>query len=147
MAGDQRRLTRRYAEGEPGRGYRRWASPEEMVPAFCGAFDIAPVTVMFGESDLDMAPPKSVAAARRLPDYAAPHGWKQAITKEVRRVEGFKAWSIVPMTQYWAETRLYTGKVSIGWQRTGGRCVQQVPGVHFGRRRHEQQRAHAFQLR
>jgi hypothetical protein len=41
-------------------------------------------------------PPSSVAAARRLPDFAAPHGWRDAITKEVRRVEGFRAWALAP---------------------------------------------------
>ena len=129
-AGDQRRHTQRYLEGalaarsalledDPGRGYRRWASKDEWVPAFCGAFDIAPVTVMFGGSDVDLVPPKSVSAARRLADYAAPFGWKEAITKEVRRVEGFKAWAIVPMTQYWAELRMHPGRVSIGYHRHG----------------------------
>ena len=40
-------------------------------------------------------PPSSVAAARRLPDFDAPHGWRAAITKEITRVEGFNAWSLV----------------------------------------------------
>jgi len=125
LPGDQRRHTARYITGaaaaraalhedDPEQGHRDWASPEESVPKFCAAFDIAPVTVMFGESGPDMVPPRSVSAARRLLDYAAPFGWKHAITKEIRRVEGFKAWTIVPMAQFWAESREFPGRVSIG---------------------------------
>ena len=38
--------------------------------------------------------PASVAAARRLPDFDAPNGWRSAINKEITRVEGFHAWSL-----------------------------------------------------
>ena len=58
------------------------------MPAFGAGYDIRPSIVMFGASDHAAVPPRSVAAAKLLPDYAAPHGWKQSITKEVRRVEG-----------------------------------------------------------
>ena len=99
---------------------------EQAVPAFGEGYDIRPSTVMFGASDHAAVPPRSVAAAKLLPDYAAPHGWQQSITKEVRRVEGFKAWQLVPMTQYWDELRMYPNRVSIGPWVLGKRTVRLI---------------------
>ena len=36
--------------------------------------------------------PKSATAARKLPDYDAPFGWRAAIQKEMDRVEAFGGW-------------------------------------------------------
>ena len=58
-------------------------------------------------TDPRLVPPVSVAAARRLPNYGAPHGWKAAMTKEVRRVEGFNAWELVRFSEYWKIQRAY----------------------------------------
>jgi len=120
---DGRRYTARYAEGaraareavlddELSRADSAWG--DQAVPAFGDGYDIRPSTVMFGASDYAAVPPRSVAAAELRPDYAAPHGWKQAITKEVRRVEGFGAWQLVPMAHYWDELRTHPKRVSIG---------------------------------
>ena len=60
--------------------------------------------------------PSSVAAARRLADFNAPFGWLAAITKEIRRVEGFGAWELATMAQMRADRALYgEGRVSIGY--------------------------------
>ena len=124
LAGDGRRYTTRYADGaqaaraavlddECSRVGQAWEG-EQAVPAYGAEYDIRPSIVMFGASDHAAVPPRSVAAAKILSDYTAPHGWKQAITKEVRRVEGFGAWQLVPMTQHWDALRAYPGRVSIG---------------------------------
>jgi len=124
--GDSRRLTMQYGAGataaraavledEGARPAAAWlAAVDAQVPPFDDTYDIRPSTVMFAASDPHMVPPRSVAAARQLPEYKAAHGWHQAITKEVRRVEGFGAWSLVPMRQYWDELRAFPGRVSIG---------------------------------
>jgi hypothetical protein len=64
-------------------------------------------------TDPRLIPPVSVTAARRLPDYAKPHGWKAAMQKEVTRVEGFGAWEIVPFREYRDMSRKYPGRTSI----------------------------------
>ena len=126
ITGDRRRYTQAYRVGaaaarvaveedEAARGSGDWSAPsDDVVTPFGPTFDISPVTVMFAASDAGLEAPKSVSAAKRLRDDRAPFGWEQAILKEVRRVEGFGAWHIVPMSQYWAENREYPGRVSIG---------------------------------
>ena len=50
-------------------------------------YDITPASVMFIDTSSTLPPaPASVAAARRLPDFGDPFGWRDAILKEVRRV-------------------------------------------------------------
>ncbi len=78
------------------------------------ADDISPAAVMFGTSDPLLVPPASVSATRARADYRAPHGWHAAMAKEIKRVEGFNAWLLVPMSQYWDDTRIYPGRTSIG---------------------------------
>ena len=60
--------------------------------------------------------PASVAAARRLPDFLAPNGWLAGITKEIRRIEHFKAWHIASATEVRADVAKYgASRVSIGY--------------------------------
>ena len=60
--------------------------------------------------------PTSVAAARRLPDFDAPHGWRQAIHKEITRVEGFRAWELASAGDVRAARARYGDhRVSIGY--------------------------------
>ena len=46
------------------------------------------------------AAPLSVAAARRLPDFAAPHGWLASITKHIRTIESFNAWVLTDISAH-----------------------------------------------
>jgi hypothetical protein len=69
-------------------------------------------------TDPRLIPPVSVSAARRLPDYAKPHGWKAAMSKEVARVEKFGAWRVVRYQEYRAMSKRYPGRTSIGCYRT-----------------------------
>ena len=60
--------------------------------------------------------PASVAAARALPDFDAPHGWRAAIGKEIARVEGFRAWRLATAQEVREDRRLYgDARVSIGY--------------------------------
>ena len=60
--------------------------------------------------------PTSVMDARRRPDFDAPHGWGASITKEVRRVEGFKAWELSSAQAIRADRARYgDARVSIGY--------------------------------
>jgi len=62
------------------------------------------------------AAPASVTAARALPDFEAPHGWKAAIGKEIARVEGFRAWRLATAQEVREDRRLYgDARVSIGY--------------------------------
>jgi hypothetical protein len=62
------------------------------------------------------AAPASVAAARALPDFDAPHGWRAAIGKEIARVEGFRAWRLATAQEVREDRRLYgDARVSIGY--------------------------------
>ena len=74
-------------------------------------------------TDPRLIPPVSVTAARKLPDYAKPHGWKASIKKEVTRVEGFGAWELVPHREY----RMMVGQVLRGIEWHYGR---QLVGSH-----------------
>jgi len=65
-------------------------------------------------TDPRLIPPISVAAARRRADFRAPHGWHAAMSKEVKRVEDFGAWTLVRYREYREMSRLYPGRVSIG---------------------------------
>jgi hypothetical protein len=57
-----------------------------------------------------------VAAARRLPDFDAINGWRAAITKEIRRVENFKAWRLATSGEVRRDRAMYgEGRVSIGY--------------------------------
>ena len=124
LRGDPRRFSRCYAvrsaaaraavvDDELHRGPATLAA-DETIPAFGPAFDIPPAAVMFGALDPSLVPPASVSAARARADYRAPHGWHAAMAKEIKRVEGFRAWSLVPMSNYWDDTRTYPGRTSIG---------------------------------
>jgi hypothetical protein len=60
--------------------------------------------------------PPSVTAARALPDFDAPHGWRAAIGKEIARVEGFRAWRLATAEEVREDRRLYgDARVSIGY--------------------------------
>ena len=78
---------------------------------------ISPALAFMAAPDpLAPSAPSSVTAARRLPDFDAPHGWRAAITKEVHRVEGFRAWSLATARQIRADRDLYGDhRVSIGF--------------------------------
>ncbi len=43
--------------------------------------------------------------ARARPDFEAPHRWRAAMAKEVRRVESFKAWTLVPFSDFRRDLR------------------------------------------
>ena len=76
----------------------------------------APVAMMAAPAPVGPIAPPSVAAARRLPDFNALNGWRAAITKEIRRVEGFGAWELVSAQQVRADRALYgEHRVSIGY--------------------------------
>jgi hypothetical protein len=51
-------------------------------------------------STAGLPPPETVREARMRPDFEAPFGWKAAMAKEVKRVESFKAWTLVPFSRY-----------------------------------------------
>ena len=105
---------------------------DEEPPPFDETFDIPPVAFCAGEfpggteawaaraapaplgTDPRLIPPPNVGAARQRPDYMAPHGWHSAMAKEVRRVEGFKAWKLVRFREYQAARRRFPGRASIG---------------------------------
>jgi hypothetical protein len=55
-------------------------------------------------TDPRLIPPINVRAVRMRPDYEVRHGRRDAMAKEVRRVEGFEAWHLVrirPHVQGW----------------------------------------------
>jgi hypothetical protein len=55
-----------------------------------------------------------VRHAGTLPDFKGPHGWDLALSKEVARVDGFKAWRLVSKEHLHRSQRLYgTARVSI----------------------------------
>ena len=62
-------------------------------------------------TDPRLVPPVPVSAARRLPDYNKPHGWR--MKKELRRVESSKALIIVPYREYREMSRRYPGRASV----------------------------------
>ena len=75
-------------------------------------------TLAFMAAPVAGAPPApaSVTAARRLPDFDAPNGWRQAINKEITRVEGFKAWGLASAGEVRAARARYgDSRVSIGY--------------------------------
>ena len=68
-----------------------------------------------GGVDPRIIPPTSIRAAQARPDYAAPFGWKAAIQKEIDRVVAFKAFRVVPISQYFKDRKRYgDSRVSVG---------------------------------
>jgi len=65
-------------------------------------------------TDPRLVPPLTVRAAMLRPDFETPHGWRDAMTKEVRRVERFKAWELVRFRQFREMRERYPGRVSLG---------------------------------
>ena len=64
----------------------------------------------------DTPAPASVRQALRHPDCDGPGGWKEAISKEIRRVEHFGAWKLVPGSTYHGAIRsLGKTRVSLGF--------------------------------
>jgi len=60
--------------------------------------------------------PTSVRQALRHPDSDIPGGWREVIQKEIRRVEHFDAWKLVPAATYHAAKRtLGPHRVSLGF--------------------------------
>ena len=84
LSGDSRRLTKCYGDGaararaavledERERPRGMWAKDAtSTVPPFDAAYDIHPCVVMFADSEPNLVPPRSVAAAKKLPEYADP---------------------------------------------------------------------------
>ena len=128
---------------EAGHDGGGWGDTES-IPPFGEAYDIEPIVAMVvgngvkQGTDPRLVPPVSVAAARRRPDYGAPHGWKAAMTKEVRRVEGFNAWELVRFSEYWKVQRAYPNRVRVDvqggpkWGSQGARRDQQIPHIDVG---------------
>jgi hypothetical protein len=74
--------------------------------------------------------PKSVAAARQLPDFDKPNGWRAAIDKEIRRVEGFGAWEVVPASQVREDQARYgKDRVSVGYIVAVLKCKLDTDGA------------------
>jgi hypothetical protein len=82
------RLRLAVAADEHERPTHQWARDEDIVPPFSTTFDMQPTVAMLAGSagptgmDPRLVPPESVAAARKRPDYKAPHGWERAMCKE-----------------------------------------------------------------
>ena len=76
--------------------------PPEMVRMAMGAPAPAPQA------------PATVREAMNLPDFHAPNGWRDAMQKEIRRIEGFGAWKVVTATELRESLRLYPDRTSIG---------------------------------
>ena len=77
--------------------------PDDFPPPHPDPAAHLPPSIILSAAALDPAAPTaptSVAAARRLKDFHAPHGWHDAITKHLSIIEGFNAWHVVPMSSY-----------------------------------------------
>ena len=66
-------------------------------------------------TDPRLVPPLSVRAAMERADFKVLNGWRDAMTKEVRRVERFKAWELVLFRHYREMSARFPGRVSIGY--------------------------------
>ena len=74
--------------------------------------------------------PRSVAAARQLPDFNAPNGWGASIDKEIRRVEGFDAWECVPVQRVREDQARYgPDRVSLGYLVAILKCKLDTDGA------------------
>jgi len=124
LLGDPRRYSQRYgnqaARAREGtltdNSCTMEAQPD--IPTFDTTFDIAPHTVMYNTSDIDMDIPRSVSDAMKRLDYDTPHGWKPAIIKEVNRVISFNAMHKASMQDYHDAVKRY------GPHRVSGHCLQ-----------------------
>ena len=58
--------------------------------------------------------PTSVTNAEGRDDYGGDHGWQASLQKEIKRVEGFRAWELVSAQELQDAKRLYLERVSIG---------------------------------
>ena len=65
-------------------------------------------------TDPRLVPPLTARAALQREDFKVQNGWCDAMTKEVRRVERFKAWELVLFRHYRGMLARYPGRVSIG---------------------------------
>ena len=64
-------------------------------------------------TDPRLVPPLTVRAAMMRADFNIEHGWRDAMTKEVRRVEGFKAWELVRFRQFHEMRERFPVRVSL----------------------------------
>ena len=58
--------------------------------------------------------PATVKEAMSRPDYLAPNGWRDAQQIEIRSIEGFGAWVVVPESALRASLRDFPDRTSIG---------------------------------
>ncbi len=86
--------------------------PSHPDPAAC-----LPASIILAAAPQPRAPaaPVSIAAARRLPDFAAPHGWLDSIKKHLKTIESFNAWILTDISAY-TEAIQHVGeeRVSVG---------------------------------
>ena len=68
-------------------------------------------------TDPRLVPPLTVRAAMSRADFDVKHGWRDAMTKEVRRVEVFKAWELVRFRQFHEMRARFSPHVQGGPQR------------------------------
>jgi len=102
---------------------------------FGPSFDITPDSVIYAASavgldggvDPRIIPPTSIRAAQSRPDYSAPFGWKAAIQKEIDRVVAFKAFRVVPISQYFKDRKRYgDSRVSVGYSKNEMHCFKGI---------------------
>ena len=140
IPGDPRQFSPAYSTGAPEaheallHDYGEQLDPELPPP---GMDAIRPGTIIYAAlkrleaargHDASLIPPVNVRAAQRRPDYTAPNGWKEAMQKEISRVIGFKAFKLVPMSEYHANAAKHPGKVSVGYIVAVLRCKQDPSG-------------------
>ncbi len=116
------------------------------VDSYAEAVERAIVTGVFATraqkppagTDPRLVPPLTVRAAMMRADFDVEHGWRDAMTKEVRRVERFKAWELFRFRQFHEMRERFPGRDRLGPHVQGGPqrrpsgagCCQQVPHLH-----------------